>query len=167
MGQAYMMPGRRWFTPALLVLCGVVAGSAAGGCGSPTHPTPSPTKPTPTVPSPAPSQQSVPPASSISGQVVVEIEHFSPFPNCGSCVPDLPGKVSLDGRVQSFDGPGWLVWADVADGVHTLKILAGNYGGSADCGFWFNNFNGDWQQTRDITVMNGQSTPVAIRFDCG
>src|SRR5262249_40166857 len=81
--------------------------------------------------------------------VVVEIEHFSPFPNCGSCVPDLPGKVSLDGRVQSFDGPGWLVWADVADGVHTLKILAGNYGGSADCGFWFQ------QLRRRLAADNG------------
>jgi hypothetical protein len=96
--------------------------------------------------------------------VTVDVTPLDPFPNCSLCVPKLPESVSLDGsRVRSFVGQGWLVWNDVADGVHTLHILGGDYGGPVICGFWFNLTS---KQTMEIVVENGLSTPVTIRFDC-
>jgi hypothetical protein len=154
-----------WPRSSVLVLVGLTVG-ASWDCGasSPTRPTTS-SQPISSPQPPAPQ----PPEPTGPGIVTVEVSDFSDWPprGCGLCVPQLPERVSLDGtRVRSFDNSGVLRWEGVADGVHTLRILSGDYGGPVICGFWFNLASNEWKQTTEIVVENGQSTPVTIRFDC-
>jgi hypothetical protein len=98
---------------------------------------------------------------------VVEVRAFSNgcTGNAASlCNPRTPDSISLDGtRVEWFATSGWLVWTDVPDGSHTLKILGGHYGGPVICGFWFD-ANDD--QTLQLTVQHGSAPSVSVRFEC-
>ena len=87
-------------------------------------------------------------------------------PPLGFCEPRLPESLILDEtQALSFSAPGLIVFPGVPDGVHTIKVANGDYGGPVICGFWFDDDHGGGQEAT-VMVKDGESAPLKLHFEC-